>query len=263
MSGQKPVRVAIIGGGCASISAAFELTRPEHRGKYEVTVYQLGWRLGGKVASGRGPANRIEEHGLRIWMGFYENAFRLQRECYAELNRDPRKCRFADWRDAFTPESILGVLEQTRGGHWDPRISRFSPADGLPGDPHSENNPFGVRGYVLRGIAMLRVLLSAAQLHSIPGTLEGFGATDFAPPQGRTVEFLGENISRLLKYDIVGGFTGPDRGDGRPVDCKPSRKSDSSSTDPPRVPTAIGTGARKHPVQRMSRLLEGAAITSF
>ena len=208
MSGQKPVRVAIIGGGCASITAAFELTRPEHRGKYEVTVYQLGWRLGGKGASGRGPNARIEEHGLHVWMGFYENAFRLLRECYAELNRDPRKCRFADWRDAFTPESIIGVLERTRGGHWDPRISRFSPADGLPGDPLSENNPFGVRGYVLRGIAMLRVLLSAAQLHSIPETLEGLGAPDFALPDGWPVEFIGESISRLLKYGIVGSFTG-------------------------------------------------------
>ena len=70
------------------MAAAFELTRPTHRGKYQVTVYQVGWRLGGKGASGRGPADRIEEHGIHIWMGFYENAFRLLRECYAELNRE-------------------------------------------------------------------------------------------------------------------------------------------------------------------------------
>ena len=71
------------------IAAAFELTRPEQQGRYQVTVYQLGWRLGGKGASGRGPADRIEEHGLHLWMGFYENAFRLMRDCYAELGRDP------------------------------------------------------------------------------------------------------------------------------------------------------------------------------
>src|SRR3970040_1646854 len=59
-----PIEVAVIGGGCASIAAAFELTRPELNGKYHVTVYQLGWRLGGQGASGRGPANRIERPGL-------------------------------------------------------------------------------------------------------------------------------------------------------------------------------------------------------
>ncbi len=83
------------------MTAAFELTRPEHRGKYHVTIYQLGWRLGGKGASGRGPADRIEEHGFHVWMGFYENAFRLLRECYSELDRNPRTRRFAEWRDAF------------------------------------------------------------------------------------------------------------------------------------------------------------------
>src|SRR3954463_6931087 len=54
-------RVAIIGGGCASLTTAFELTRPELAGRYAVTVYQMGWRLGGKGASGRGVHDRIEE----------------------------------------------------------------------------------------------------------------------------------------------------------------------------------------------------------
>src|SRR6266700_2951678 len=94
-------RVAVIGGGCAALTTAFELTRPEHRGRFQVTVYQTGWRLGGKGASGRGVADRIEEHGLHLWLGFYENAFRLMRECYAELARDPAHCPIADWSDAF------------------------------------------------------------------------------------------------------------------------------------------------------------------
>jgi uncharacterized protein with NAD-binding domain and iron-sulfur cluster len=42
---QKPIEVAVIGGGCASVAAAFELTRPEHNGKYHITLYQVGWRL--------------------------------------------------------------------------------------------------------------------------------------------------------------------------------------------------------------------------
>ena len=208
MPEQKKIKIAVIGGGCASIAAAFELSRFEHRGKYEITVYQLGWRLGGKGASGRGPADRIEEHGLHVWMGFYENAFRLLRECYAELDRDPRKCRFADWRDAFVPEPINGVLDRLGSGAWNPRLTHFPPADGLPGDPLSEHNPFSIRSYVLRAIAMLRVLLSAAQLHSKEDSLEGYGAADFVPPRGGTVEFLGESVSRWLRYGIVASFTG-------------------------------------------------------
>ena len=114
MPEQKPIKVAVIGGGCAAISAAFELSRPAHNGKYQVTIYQLGWRLGGKGASGRGPADRIEEHGLHLWMGSYENAFRLIRECYAELGRDRRKCRIADWRDAFSPAPFIGLAKRSR-----------------------------------------------------------------------------------------------------------------------------------------------------
>ncbi len=207
-STHKPIKIAIVGGGCASIAAAFELSRPEHHGKYAITIYQVGWRLGGKGASGRGPADRIEEHGLHVWMGFYENAFRLLRECYSELNRDPRKCRLADWRDAFTPEPINGVLDRLGSGAWHPRLTNFPPTDGLPGDPLSAHNPFSIRGYLLGGIAMLRVLLSAAQLESTRGSIQGFDASDFALPGGKTVDLLAESISRLLKYGIVASFTG-------------------------------------------------------
>src|SRR5258707_9366161 len=98
------------------MSTAFELTRPEQHGRYEVTVYQLGWRLGGKGASGRGPAGRIEGHGLHIWLGFYENTFRVMREGYPELGRDPKTAPMASWRDAFFPDPHLGVAHHAQGG---------------------------------------------------------------------------------------------------------------------------------------------------
>ena len=72
-------KVAVLGGGVGGMTAAFELTAtPELRERFEVTVYQLGWRSGGKGASGRNAAiaDRIEEHGLHVWFGFYDNAFR-------------------------------------------------------------------------------------------------------------------------------------------------------------------------------------------
>ena len=72
----------------AALAAAFELTsRPDWKENYEVTVYQLGWRLGGKGASSRGDHGRIEEHGFHVWLGSYENAFRLIQRCYHELGR--------------------------------------------------------------------------------------------------------------------------------------------------------------------------------
>ena len=41
----RPIKVAIIGGGCASMTTAWELSKPEHAGKFDITVYQEGWRL--------------------------------------------------------------------------------------------------------------------------------------------------------------------------------------------------------------------------
>ncbi len=163
MPEQKPIRVAVIGGGCAAISAAFELSRPAHNGKYHVTIYQLGWRLGGKGASGRGPADRIEEHGLHLWMGSYENAFRLIRECYAELKRDRRKCRIADWRDGFSPAPFIGLAERSQSGTYWNFLTYFPPGDGLPGDPLSQNDPFTVTSYLARTASILRTLLLAVQ----------------------------------------------------------------------------------------------------
>ena len=69
----------------AGLAAAFDLTRTQAlRDQFDVTIYQLGWRLGGKAASGRLPDGRIVEHGLHVWFGCYENAFELVRAAYEE-----------------------------------------------------------------------------------------------------------------------------------------------------------------------------------
>lgn len=86
-----PERIAIVGGGMSALTAAHFLTDPSLKGRFKVSVYTLGWRLGGKGASGRNAAlhDRIEEHGLHIWFGTYHNAIGLMRRCYAELGRPP------------------------------------------------------------------------------------------------------------------------------------------------------------------------------
>lgn len=156
---RKPIRVSIIGGGCGAIATAFELTRAEHEGQYQVTVYQQGWRLGGKGASGRGPAGRIEEHGLHLWMGFYENAFRLMRECYAELGRTPGSCPIVDWQDAFYPAPHAGLADRSPRGDWSTWTALLPPGGGLPGDPGRSQQRWTLADYILRSIALIAALL--------------------------------------------------------------------------------------------------------
>ena len=114
-------KVAVLGGGVGGMTAAFELTAtPELREQYEVTLYQLGWRNGGKGASGRNAAvaDRIEEHGLHVWFGFYDNAFRLMRDAYEEAAR-PRGTPLATFEDAFEGCDEL-VLYDRQGDGWHP-----------------------------------------------------------------------------------------------------------------------------------------------
>lgn len=145
------------------MAAAFELTRPERGNRFEVTVYQQGWRLGGKGASGRGLADRIEEHGLHIWLGFYENAFRIMRDCYAEAGRDPDVCPLSKWTDAFVPEPYVGVADWTKEQGWVPWTALIPPAPGLPGDPIDTNNPFTVSSYLVQMVRCAGALLRAVQ----------------------------------------------------------------------------------------------------
>lgn len=202
LSNDKPIKVAVIGGGCAAIAAAFELTRPEHRGRFQLTVYQLGWRLGGKGASGRGSADRIEEHGLHIWMGFYENAFRLLRECYAELGRDSVR-RFADWRDAFSIEPAVGVMARTPAGGWEPWVAGFAPRAGLPGDPPPSRHRFTIAGYLVQITAMLQSALASLQFDGAPASGAAGQPFDF-----HSSEELAAAIAKIFKFGLLATLAG-------------------------------------------------------
>ena len=125
-------KVAVLGGGTGSLSALYGLTnKPGWDQEYDITVYQLGWRLGGKGASGRAEDGRIEEHGLHVWFGFYDNAFQMIRAAYDELKSDPTP-HFDTWEDAFRKQSYIGVAENF-DNEWQPWMFDFPENDDIPG----------------------------------------------------------------------------------------------------------------------------------
>lgn len=168
------------------MAAAFELSRPE-RG-YDVTIFQQGWRLGGKGASGRGPSGRIEEHGLHVWMGYYENAFRLMRECYDELGRDRSSSPLATWEDAFAPSGNVAAADRTSSGAWSPWTVCFPETAGKPGEPANHYDPPSVSDYLVRTAALIGKLLATTFRVEQPGVSPTSGLRDIA---GRLAGYAG------------------------------------------------------------------------
>jgi uncharacterized protein with NAD-binding domain and iron-sulfur cluster len=165
-------KVAIIGGGMAALSAAWRLSEPGSRDRFDsITVYQRGWRLGGKAASSRGPNGRIEEHGLHIWLGSYENAFALLRECYAELDRastDPT-VPIRTWEEAIAPADNPGLADRWNG-NWVTWQGTHPRDDKLPGDPTSTGRELTAAAFVERALRL--VLAFADSLRDVtPGHL--------------------------------------------------------------------------------------------
>ncbi|OBI40575.1 amine oxidase [Mycobacterium kyorinense] len=150
-------KVAILGGGMAGLSTAWRLSEPGWRDRFDaITVYQRGWRLGGKAASSRGIHGRIEEHGLHIWLGSYENAFALLRECYSELDRatsDPT-APIADWDQALIPADNVGVADEF-GSDWLIWLATFTSNDGLPGEPGATGREMTVVEFTRRALRLV------------------------------------------------------------------------------------------------------------
>ncbi len=147
MSAGVKTKIAILGGGVGSLAAAFDLVANDPKGElYDITVYQVGWRLGGKAAVGWTckdyPTPGFEtqqaqvEHGLHVWAGFYDNAFDLLQRCYAAQGA---AAPYPSFLDAFTPVNQCWVMDSAAGpltpwllqappNRRKPGISRFPPS---------------------------------------------------------------------------------------------------------------------------------------
>jgi uncharacterized protein with NAD-binding domain and iron-sulfur cluster len=179
-------RVAVLGSGLGSLSTVMALTdQPDWQDRYEITVYQMGWRLGGKGASGRNAAKgqRIEEHGLHVWMGCYHNAFEMIKSAYGECKEyhlTPTS-PFQDWTDAFKPNSLVTVMDHFDGA-WTPWTVVFPTNDEVPGtgglwltpwDYLKELLGFMVDRVEAAGHSLVRDFLEAHKGHTIRGWVLG------------------------------------------------------------------------------------------
>jgi uncharacterized protein with NAD-binding domain and iron-sulfur cluster len=144
--------IVILGGGVGGCVAAYWLSATEElRKKYRVTLYQTGWRLGGKGASSRNPDKqfRSEEHGPHVWFGFYENAFTTLRGCAEELDLknhpigdvdrmfDDEPGSSPDFHGLFQPSSegvFFNRISEKNWYPWKVSMRRYSgqPGDGYP-----------------------------------------------------------------------------------------------------------------------------------
>lgn len=199
MSEGKPVKkVAVLGGGCGAMTAAYELTSsPDWRNEYDVTVYQMGWRLGGKGAAGRNAERgyRIEEHGLHIWLGFYNNAFRMIRQVYADADR-PLGAGLQNWQDAFHRHDYV-VLEEHVGGRWKNWGFHFPENDRVPGD---DDTPSAVEFFIMA----LRTGIETLSSEQYRGLLEQPRALPFLPEWVH--EFcsgLGIKAAEAIASDVI------------------------------------------------------------
>jgi len=191
VSAEQP-NIAILGGGIAGLTTAWRLTDPEVRDQVgTVTIYQRGHRLGGKAASHRGVHGRIEEHGLHVWLGYYDNAFRVIRECYAALDRPTRlpDCPIASWDQAFAPAPTIG-LEDLHDGDWSTWTAMFPENDRVPGEPLGEDPALAVGQFVNQAIVLMRTFLSS--LGGLHPDMVGGVAVAAANEASRTAGWLGQ-----------------------------------------------------------------------
>jgi uncharacterized protein with NAD-binding domain and iron-sulfur cluster len=146
--------------------------------QFELTLYQLGWRLGGKCASSRGFSSELatgseastgewqrnQEHGLHMALGFYENFFDLLRQAYDNLNRSD-DWALRTWRDAVTPRLSYTLAERPWPGRsaWLDLGTQLPTNDLLPGDRARHADASAGRPYLLDGIlSFVKSLLGVA-----------------------------------------------------------------------------------------------------
>ena len=147
------MRVAILGGGMAGLSAAWRLSEPDS-GASEVTVYQRGWRLGGKGASSGGSTDGSRSTACTCGSATTTTRSVFCGTCTASSTGPVRipAAPSARWEDGFFPASLIGLGSEEAGG-WADWLAWFPENDQLPGralrrrrrDGRRRSGPAGAR----------------------------------------------------------------------------------------------------------------------
>lgn len=100
-------RAVVLGAGPAGLSAAMALIES---GEYEVDVYQMGWRAGGKCATGRDEGHyRARQNGSHYLFGCYHNSFALIQQAHQILSdsTEPDKHLYGTFYGDFVARNLL------------------------------------------------------------------------------------------------------------------------------------------------------------
>jgi uncharacterized protein with NAD-binding domain and iron-sulfur cluster len=131
-------RIVIVGAGVSGLATAFALTDPTNnpgwKDRYSVDVYQMGWRVGGKCATGRDADNhdRIQEHGIHVFGNMYFNSLRMVKAVQEEVVWDAHD-KFRTMDTAFLP-SVITLNTEWMNDQWHNYLGRFPLSDGVPWD---------------------------------------------------------------------------------------------------------------------------------
>ena len=129
---ERPLSVAVIGGGLAGLSAAKYLSDAGHR----PVVYEAQERLGGKVAAWQDEDGDWVETGLHVFFGAYPSMMNL----FAELGIEER----LQWKS----HSMIFAMPGQRDSDGDQRFARFDFPSLLPA-------PFNAAWAILGNTEML------------------------------------------------------------------------------------------------------------
>lgn len=183
-------KIAIIGGGPAGLSAAFHLTSEEGwKEKLDITIYQMGWRLGGKGSTGRDEHkdHRLEEHGIHGFCRFYFNTFEMMKKAYGELCEESlARLPVKTMDQAFIGSSYTLGIEHT-GDSWTVRPGRLPRKGGKPWEDGDSFTSPSSRG-VVSG------LLEETIRRGRDGDLDALGWNDLVPATNRMPDPTGAAV---------------------------------------------------------------------
>ena len=200
-------RIFIVGGGPSALTCAWHLINKPVTEPLEITILQMGFRCGGKGASGRNRRknDRIEEHGLHIMFGFYQNFFRMISEVYEELGRSP-EAPLRTWKEAFQPYDA-GVVMDFYDGVWAPLIVELPRNRAVPGRGTTVNDSRAYLGAVLGAAIEVafgwRVL---DDLNTLAFGDDNNGALIAPDPNAGNPDFLVHFAMRILQAALELGF---------------------------------------------------------